>query len=356
VTETLISYYPADPHHVGEDLRDMADHGCTGIVLCVTEVDVRRAPGRLNAVFKEAPRAGIDIYVNFWSLGNLFATDVFPSEYVWRHPEVSQLVLPATRSRLEGAADEYALIPRACFRNPDFRAYAEEYVTEFLKQHRAKGVFWDEPRSHYCCCEHCREWFRERFGEEMPGDVTAQMVESRLDLLRDCLEDLSGTVKALDGSLVNMLCLMPPTSADRDEEYFDRLSGIEHMDNLGTDPYWRHSGHDAAWVSASVRQIVRLARKHGKKSHAWIQCFALPKGAESEVGETADLVGREGVDIVAAWGYRGEAGTYQPCGDPHEVWRQLGRAFRRMRGVRDGACLLSERHGGRQRSTERRRT
>lgn len=333
VTETIISYYGADPHHVGEDLRDMVDHGCTGIVFCVTEVDLRLFPARIEAVFNEAAKADLDIYANFWSLGNIFATDRYPSEFVWRHPDVAQVIIPGAKERPAGANDEYD-IPRACFRNPRFREYAVGMMTRFFKAHPCKGYFLDEPRSGYCKCKTCRERYRRRFGDEIPEDVTGacpdQLEQARMDIILDCLATLSAAAKEVDNTLVNMLCICPPVLPEMDQRYYETLFDIATVDNVGTDPYWRIFKRDLAWVTDCSQMVARMARKLGKKTHIWIQCMAVPAGAEHEIADAAGRVAAESIDVVAAWGYRGEIGKVNACDDSDEAWRQLGNAYGKL--------------------------
>jgi len=332
VTETIVSYYGADPHHVGEDLRDIVDHACTGIVFCVTEVDLRLFPARIEAVFDEAAKAGLDIYANFWSLGNIFATDRYPSEFVWRHPDVAQVIIPGATKRPTGADDEYAAIPRGCFRNPRFREYAVGMVTRFFETHPCKGYFLDEPRSRYCKCESCREWYRRRFAAEIPEEVAGacpqELEEARMDIILDCLATLSAAAKKVDDTLVNMLCICPPVLPEMDERYYETLFDAGAVDNVGTDPYWRISGRDLPWVTECSQMVARLARKLSKKTHMWIQCVAMPAGAEHEIADAAQRVAAEDIDILAAWGYRGEIGAVEACDNCDEAWRQLGSAYR----------------------------
>ena len=334
VTQTIISYYGADPHHVGEDFRDIVDHGCTAIVFCVTEVDQRVFPARIEAAFNEAAKVGLDIYANFWSLGNIFATDRYPSEFVWRHPEVAQMIIPHAKKGSLGADDEYATIPRACFRNPRFRDYAVGMVTRFFEAHPCKGYFLDEPRSYYCKCRYCREWHRRRFGADIPEKVTRasaeELEQARMDIILDCLTTLSAAAKEVDDTLVNMLCICPPVLPEMDERYYETLFDIDTVDNVGTDPYWRIFGRELAWVTDCSQMVARLARKLNKTTHMWIQCVALPAGTEHEIADAAERVATQGIDILAAWGYRGEIGTPEACDNCDEAWQQLGKAYRKV--------------------------
>ncbi|MFH0962757.1 MAG: hypothetical protein V2A58_01950 [Planctomycetota bacterium] len=334
VSEAIVSYYGADRHHVGEDLRDIVDHGCTGIVFCVTEVALRLFPAKIEAVFDEAARRGVDVYVNFWSLGNIFATDRFPSEFVWRHPDVAQVAIPGASKLTSGAGDEYANIPRACFRNPRFRDYAVGMITRFFGGHPCKGYFLDEPRSGYCMCPSCRDWYRRRFGAEIPQEVTGacpqELEQSRMDIIVDCLATMSAAAREADERLVRMLCVSPPVLPGMDERYYETLFNIDSVDNVGTDPYWRMFGRGLAWVTECSQMVARLARKLSKRTHIWIQCVALPAGAEREIPGAAERAAAQGIDILAAWGYRGEISTNERCENCDEVWQQLGKAFRRL--------------------------
>ena len=80
-------------------------------------------------------------------------------------------------------------------------------------------------------------------------------------------------------------------------------------------------------VVEESRRVAQLARDHGKRSHVWIQCYAVPRGREGELREACRLAAAESVDVLAAWGYRGEIGTYEPCEDCGQSWRQLGLGY-----------------------------
>jgi hypothetical protein len=325
--ERLVAYYGADPHHVASDLREIKSCGCTGIVFCVTEIDVDLFPGRIEAVLRQAKKFGLDVYLNFWGLGGCFATNLMPSKYVCHNPDVRRT---GFNSAVTSDNEDSPYVPRACFNNPKFLRWVVAFTSNFIKKHPVKGIFWDEPKPGFCRCRYCRERFRLKYGKDMPEEVTEKVEEKFYEDITGFLHILFQSAKEAQPEIVNMLCLMPGTAEDIGRHNLEGLLADDSLDVYGTDPYWIQEKKSLAWVAEKTADVVRLCHRYNKRSHIWIQSHNIPEGREKEVYEATLLAAGKGPDIIAAWGFRGNNCNLSSA-NPDRVWEEQKKAFRKLR-------------------------
>jgi hypothetical protein len=322
--ERLIAYYGADPHHVESDLNDILDYGCTGIVFCVTEIDVDLFLGRIEAVMKSAERLNLDVYLNFWGLGGCFATNLMPSKYLCHNPEVRRIGFEKSKTI---DSENGGNISRGCINNPEFINWIQDFTAKTMANYPIKGVFWDEPKHGYCCCKYCRIKFEKLYSRPMPDDKENLDVKKMFnDDMTDFLLMLLKHAKNVRPDIKNMLCLMTTTQEELGEKNLDKLLSCPALDIYGTDPYWIHMKKDFTWMRAEIKKAIDLCKKHKKFSHIWVQCHDIPAGREHEIYEATFIIAEYKPDIIAAWGFKGLNNNFKSP-NPEKCWQELGKAY-----------------------------
>ncbi len=320
--EFLAAYYGADPHHVESDLRDIRDHGCTGIVFCVTEIDVDLFPGRIEAAIRGAKKKGLDVYLDFWGLGGCFATGLMPSKYICYNPDVRRVgYAPGGKIDTENTGT-----PQGCLNNPKFLSWITDFTARIITTYPTRGVFWDEPKHGYCRCVHCRNKFRKRYGRTMPRQADEAVRESFDEDMTGFLITLLKNARKTNPSVLNMLCLTPAGQAELSGRNLNRLLRCPALDIYGIDPYWMMVKKDISWLKDEVRKMLVLCRRYDKRSNVWIQCHAIPKGRERDVYDSVLAAAECGPDIIAGWGFKG-LNNNNWSHDPEQCWDNLGRAY-----------------------------
>ncbi len=328
----MTAYYGADPHHVLSDMVEMRSHGCTGIVFCITEIDVDLFAGRIEAVIRHAGKEGLDVYINFWGLGGCFATNLMPSKYLCYNPDVCRTGFNPT---VNIDTENNTATPRGCINNPKFLEWITAFTSKIISTYPAKGIFWDEPKHGYCRCAHCKERFAEQFGRNMPQKVSGQVKTAfNADITR-FLITLFTNAKKTSPEIQNMLCLMPSTQKELGTRNLDRLLRCEALNIYGTDPYWIMMNKNISWMRDEIRKTLALCRKYGKNSHVWIQCHAIPQDREGDVYESVMAAARCGPDIIASWGFKGLNNNNWSY-NPEKCWEKMGKAYMKIRNKQKG--------------------
>lgn len=322
--QTGVAYFEGRaPRHTSRDLDDMADSGCSYVVHCYSEFDVRYGPDSMRRLVADTKARGLGVWLDPWGIGEVFGGEPF-SRFGAVHPEARQVGsngLPNTH---------------ACLNQPAFRAWVHDWV-DAAAVAGAETIFWDEPTWEIrgdvwsCRCERCQTLFRERTGAAMPVEFVPEvklfLEVSMADLLSDACTYARG--KGLD----NALCIMPPEASNPGFTDWDRAASIEGLDNFGTDPYWYSFGGDPAeYVGRHTRATIEVADRHGLDHHVWVQAFEVPAGREAEIGVAIDAAADAGARNIAAWSYDGCAALSScECSRPEEAWKVVADGFRRVR-------------------------
>lgn len=308
--------------HAATDLDRFREAGLNAVLHTYSERDHRYYEGTMADVVAASQDRGFRVYVNPWSVGRVFGGEAL-SEFIGRHPEARQVTSAGQR------------VPAACFNAPAFREYMREW-TRSAAGLGADVLFWDEP--HWlipawlemefaddewgCRCEHCREHFRDAYGEAMPETATEEVRSFKEAALLDFLREMMALAR--EEGAENAVCLLPSEDAEHGLADWETLAASEYLDVLATDPYWA-VGHEAEDVASFVgrfgRRVRALAEEYDLRSQLWVQGFRLPTGSEDDVRTATRTAIESGVDSVLLWGYDGCASISSiACEEPGAVW------------------------------------
>jgi hypothetical protein len=359
--ETGVSYFSSrDLRQVRDDLREMAEHGCSYVVHCFTETDLAYYRETMREIVGATREAGLGAWLDPWGVAGLFSGETF-TRFPLEHPETWQVLSDGRR------------VGAACPNHGETRAFLRGWL-EACAALGGEVLFWDEPHFYVglwrgdlsgawaCRCQVCLSLFRERHGGEMPVEFTREVRAFRESSLLELLSELCEYGR--EKGLRNALCLLPTNLAahgfPRQEERlrgalerrlaaapagaleamlhfgvgdFDSAAAIEGLDVIGCDPYWQLFGTEAeAFVRAYGGEAAEAARRHGRGLQLWVQAFSVPEGREEELRTGLRVAAEVGATHVAAWSFRATESMSQiRCARPEVVWGLLGEEFRRMR-------------------------
>ena len=337
IKETSVSYYGlSSVEQARRDFAEMKDHGCTAVVLAVTEFD---ADFRLPAIpeFVEAAHeAGLRVLIDPWGIGKFFGGE-----------QVSLFLQNNVNNRQVSALTGEKL-NAACFNTRSFRDYFLNTCLR-LAQSRPDGFFWDEP--HYalpksyasitggagedwaCRCPVCMERFRAYYGYEMPRIMNDDVKAFRRREAMVIIEDTSRALKELDPSLEITMCV----HATLNGYYVSENRGYDDWDLVASCPYIDvFSTTIISWdlpfdfFRSITERTVEVAKRHGKQSERWIMDYYKQPADFSMMDRVVDLYDSLGVDRLGAWTYRGGFGTVLAAPDPLKLWDRLGENYRRV--------------------------
>ena len=196
----------------------------------------------------------------------------------------------------------------------------------------AEYVFCDEPHwthpqhfgldpSHWGCrCEVCRGLFRERFGEDMPVELTPEVLAFREDSMVDFIGDFVAHVAAQGAKPT--ICPLPHTEGPHGITDWSRLAALPGLHTLATDPYWKALGEPLEpFVREYSRRVADLAGENDLAAQIWIQGFGIPAADAGDIATAVQIAREEGVEDLWVWGFEacGHMTTLAPD-DPEAVW------------------------------------
>lgn len=323
------------PHHIGPDLDEIKESGCTSVTLTVSEIDWNIFSRSRRIAVQMAHERGLKAYINIRGFG-VFPTYQIASEYLMRNPEKRQ-VFSDGRSGTS-----------ACPNDPDYLSWLKLTTFEMIEYFEADGTFWDEPSfqpakdfptTWACRCKHCKERYYEEHLSEMPTRPTDKVLKFRQESLVRFLTELIANSKSA-GSKLDFLCLSPLDRAPHrgildiaargvtDWRPFSRIPGL---DVISTNPYWIHNDYGLDFLIGNAVETIEIAKKQGRKSQIWVQTAWVPDGREPDIEKSIETVVSLGADMVGAWAYRGEPGSeIHMAGDPELAWQTLAAAYRRI--------------------------
>ena len=360
--ETGVSYFSSrDLRHVREDLREMAESGCTYVVHCFTETDLAYYRETMRHVVGLTHEAGMEAWLDPWGLTGIFSGETL-AKFPLSHPETWQVL---SNGRRVGAA---------CPNHPETRKFLRDWV-EACAYVGGDVLFWDEPHFYIgfwqgdfsgawaCYCDKCGGRFRERFGGETPREFTPEVRAFREASLLELLNELCAY--GHEKGLRNALCLIPTDLAahgfpepeqrmraamarrlgadaspqDVEAVYyvgvgdFESAAAIRDLDIFGCDPYWYLFGTEAeAFMREYGKAASKAAETNGRDLQLWLQAFRVPEGREEELRTGVRVAEEVEATHLAAWSYRATESMSQiACARPEVVWRIIGEEFRRLR-------------------------
>ena len=199
ITQTSVSYYGLNyVEHAERDFAEMIEHGCTAVILAVTEFDFDFWRPNIPKIVAKAHEMGLRAIIDPWGNGKYFGGE-----------QVSKFLQDNVENRQVSALTGEKL-PYACFNTNSYRDYFRNFCVTLAREAKPDGFFWDEP--HYafpkgiasitggvaddwtCYCPVCRKRFEDYYGYPMPKYMTNDVKQFRW---REALVVLSETSKAI---------------------------------------------------------------------------------------------------------------------------------------------------------------
>jgi len=308
--------------HVRRDMADLAARGYTGVLHTFSENDLAYYRGTFADIVAASHEAGLRVQVSPWGLGRTFGGEA-ESRWVAFHPEECQVL------------DDGRRVAAACLNSPAYRAFCKQWADVALDS-GVDSVFWDEPAwvvpihvgvddaSRWTCgCGHCRE----RFGAELPREITPEVRAFREAAVVDFLREVVAHVAAGGGK--NTICLLPATEGTHGISDWDSVASLSGLTTFATDPYWKHWGEPAGpFVRRFARLLAQTCARHGVGAQLWLPSFGLTRDEIPELEAAIAGAREEGLDDLWTWGY-------EACGhmtslatpDAPFVWEAVTRAL-----------------------------
>jgi hypothetical protein len=357
--KTGVSYFSSrDLRHVRDDLREMADIGCSYVVHCYTETDLAYYRDTMKVIADSTREMGMETWFDPWGLAGIFSGETL-SAFPARAPEAWQVLSDGRR------------VGYACPNHPSTKAFLRGWI-DAAAATGGDVLFWDEPHFYAgffvgdlspawaCFCDTCSGIFRDRFGAYPPGEFTPEVKQFREDSLIDLIAELcrygheKGMRNALcpipseleangfDRPAIRMRDMLRNSAAEPTEGTIDallhlgigdfrRCAAIPDLDIFGTDPYWYLFGVDSELFMRTYSRLAADAcREHGRELQLWLQAFRVPTGREEELRMGVRVAEEVDATYLAAWSFRAtESMSGIRCGDGQRVWEVLREEFKR---------------------------
>src|SRR5437764_10262644 len=310
------------PRHVRRDMADLAARGYTGVLHTFSENDFAYYRDTMAEIVAASHATGLAVQASPWGLGRTFGGEA-ESRFVAFHPDECQVL------------DDGRRVAGACLNSPAYRAFCKEWA-DWVLECGVDSVFWDEPAwmvpAHVgiddptrwtCRCANCAE----RFGGEVPGELTDEVRDFREACVVDFLREVVAHVAARGGA--NTICLLPATAGNHGISDWHTVAALPGLTTFATDPYWKHWNEPAG---PFVRRFARLLRetteRHGVAAPLWAPSFGLVADEIPELEAALAAAREEGIDDLWTWGY-------EACGhmsalatpDSPAVWEGVTRAL-----------------------------
>ncbi len=338
ITQTSISYYGLQSVELAEkDFKEMQAHGCTTVILAVTEFDMDFWFPNIPLIVRKARDLGLRVLMDPWGIGKYFGGE-----------QVSLFLQNNIRHRQVSAFTDEVLTA-ACFNTNAFRDYFRNVCLKMARETDADGFFWDEP--HYalpksqasitggpgddwaCRCGECRKKFEAYYGYDMPRVMNDDVKQFRWREALVILEDTSKAIKEVNKRFEITACV----HATLNSYYVTELRGYDDWDRVAASPYFDvfsttiiNWDLPMSFFRSITERTVAVAKKYGKPSERWIMGYYRRPGDWKQLDEVVDLYTGLGTDRLAAWTYRGGHGTVLAAPDALELWKRLGDNYRRV--------------------------
>lgn len=316
-------------HYLDRDLPAMVAAGCSYVVHTFSEEDLRFYAGTVGQMADATREAGLDVYLDPWGVGGVFAGEPF-SDFLVRHPDAWQVKADGSRS------------PTACPNAPQFRALLSEWL-DAAAQLGPGTVFWDDPHWYIppaavgdghdwaCCCPHCQAKFRHRYGRAMPRQIDGEVARFRQESLVEMI--VAGIDRVRGRGLRHAIGLLPFEDVEHGFCDWEALASTPDVDVLAVSVFWQLFGQDRdRSLPQWCRRLVEVCRASGKEPMVWLQAFLVEAGSEGELAVAAETAYAAGIRNVAAWGFRGCAHMSSiRCERPETMWQVIAETFRGLR-------------------------
>ena len=340
ITQTSISYYGLGyVEHNRADFREMKAHGCTTVILAVTEFDMDFWFPSLQRIIDAAHEEGLRVLIDPWGIGKYFGGE-----------QVSLFLQNNIHNR-QVSAFTGEVLNAACFNTNSFIDYFQRFVLKIARETTPDGFFWDEPHYAYpksyasitggagddwsCRCPVCMKKFQDYYGYEMPRIMNDDVKEFRWREALHILEDTSRKIKEINPKYEITCCV----HATLNTYYVTELRGYDQWDRVAACPYFDvfsttiiNWSLPQSFFETITRRTVEMAKKYGKQSERWLMNYNASPLSLEQMDKVVDLYTSMGVDRLAAWTYRGGYGTVVAAPNALEMWDRLGENYRRVLG------------------------
>ncbi|MBQ3084735.1 MAG: hypothetical protein IJC46_04710 [Clostridia bacterium] len=312
---------------VRADLEDIVQHGFNTVIHMYSHNDWVRCPSVMKDIFAATTDLGLDLWVDNWGL---MGTPGDPSHFLSYHPEAARMYSDGTRNA-----------PRVCLNSPAFVEWTKEWLDQVYEAGGRK-IFWDEPAlanledKFACGCPLCRSLFEARYHREMPVKPDAETHEFQLWTIVNYLDQVSEYAHSL--GMENSVCVMLKGIHGITLDNLDLLGQLKHMDNIGSDPYWSHTGMRDGWEDEEIYKFVytnalknmKACEATGKNHNIWVKAYAAHAGFERDVVYAAEAIFDAGARNIFFWGYRGCDGNEYRSHNPEMHWAAVKAATDRL--------------------------
>lgn len=338
IKQTSVSYYGMNyVEHAESDFKEMVDHGCTCVILAITEFDMDFWFPSINPIIRKAHELGLKVLLDPWGIGKYFGGE-----------QVS-LFLQNNIHHRQVSAISGETLPYACFNTNAFRDYFQKICLKLARETEADGFFWDEP--HYafpksyasitggagdewsCRCPECMKKFQDYYCYEMPKTMNDDVKQFRWREALFILEDTSRKIKEVNSKYEITMCV----HATLNTYYVTELRGYDNWEMVAASPYfdvfsttiiaW---GLPMAFFRDVTQRTVAMAKKYNKQSERWLMNYYKQPEDFTQMDEIVDLYEKLGVDRLGAWTYRGGYGTVLAAPDALKLWDRLGENYKRV--------------------------
>lgn len=338
IKQTAISYYGLGyVENAERDFKEMLEHGCTTVILAITEFDFDFWRPNIPKIVDKAHELGLRVLLDTWGIGKYFGGE-----------QVSLFLQNNTENRQVSAMTGEKLVA-ACFNTPSFRDYFQRICLALARETDADGFFWDEP--HYmlpksyasitggagedwaCRCPVCAHKFESYYGYAMPKLMTDDVKQFRWREALFTLEDTSRKIKEIKPKMEITCCV----HATLNTYYVTEYRGYDNWDLVAASPYFDVFSTTIinwelpfAFFENITRRTVEIAEKYNKPSERWMMGYYKQPADFAQIDKTVDLYASLGVERLAAWTYRGGYGTVLAAPDALKLWDRIGENYKRV--------------------------
>jgi hypothetical protein len=338
IKQTAVSYYGLNyVEHAERDFIEMKEHGCTAVILAITEFDMDFWFPNIDSIVKKAHELGLKVIADPWGIGKYFGGE-----------QVSLFLQNNIRNRQVSAYTGETL-NAACFNTNSFRDYFKGICVKIAANTEVDGFFWDEPHYAYpksyasitggagddwsCRCPQCVKRFFDYYGYEMPRFMNDDVKQFRWREAMHILWDTSRILKELKPALEITCCV----HATLNTYYVTELRGYDNWDMVASCPYFDvfsttiiNWDLPESFFMDITNRTVAMAQKYGKQSERWLMGYNKCPANFDQIDRMVDLYEAAGVDRLATWTYRGGLGTVVAAPEPLKLWDKIGMNYRRV--------------------------